>query len=148
MSRKFVMVVAGTLATSVLLVSASPTAKAVPQFKKEFDALYVKPDSENGNEKVFAETVEKVKCDVCHVPKKPKKMRNGYGEALSQFLDHKADKNNKEKIIEALEKVAAMKSVADDDNAPTFGELIAAGKLPGGEVDDAAGATADASGGK
>ena len=52
------------------------------------------------------------------------------------LLDRKKDAKNPEKIIEALEKVAAMHSVEGDDTSPTYGELIKAGKLPGGPLEE------------
>lgn len=108
------------------------SAQAIPPFKKEFDAKYVKKDSSDPNEKALAEAVERVKCNVCHKGK-DKKMRNGYGEELAQLLDKKADAKNPEKIQQALDKVADMKSDPNNANSPTFGDLIKEGKLPGGE---------------
>jgi hypothetical protein len=45
----------------------------------------------------------------------------------------KGEKDNK-KIEEALDKVAAAHVDANDDKSPTYGDLIKAGKLPGGEA--------------
>ncbi|MDA7980091.1 MAG: hypothetical protein MPJ50_15095 [Pirellulales bacterium] len=101
-------------------------AFAIPPFKKEFDAMYVKEGTE------FAKKVEEVKCNVCHVGTN-KKDRNAYGEELAKLLDRKTDMNKPAKIKEALKKVEEMKSVAGDDNSPSFGKLLQEGKLPGGE---------------
>ncbi len=117
-----------------LLLAPAESAHAIAPFKKEFDAKYVKEDPSTPEEIAFAAAVKKVKCNVCHVGKK-KKDRNAYGDALDALLDRKADMKNKAKIQEALDKVADMKSDADDPNSPTFGELIKQGKLPGGEED-------------
>jgi hypothetical protein len=40
--------------------------------------------------------------------------------------------DNKDKIGEALDKAAQLKSKPGDSSSPTFGDLIKAGKLPGG----------------
>ncbi len=99
---------------------------AIPAFQKEFYAKYLTDDT---NEE-YVTTVKEAKCFLCHVGKK-KKNRNVYGEALSELLDKKKDKKDKEKIQAALDQVAEMK-VEDKDDSPTFGDLIREGKLPGG----------------
>ena len=58
-----------------------------------------------------------------------------YGEALAKLLDKKEDKDNVEKIREALAKVAKESSDPANAAAPTFGALIEAGKLPGGPAE-------------
>jgi len=45
----------------------------------------------------------------------------------------KADKEDAEKIRKALDTVAKMKSDPKDEKSPTFGELLQAGQLPGGD---------------
>ncbi|HEY1600791.1 MAG TPA: hypothetical protein VGG64_14375 [Pirellulales bacterium] len=119
------------IATLVLGVSLN-TAYAIKPFKDEFDAKYVK-DSNNAE---FVEAVKKANCNLCHGKnaegKDDKKVRNAYGMALDKLLDKKEDAKNKEKIQAALDTVAAEKSNPDNPNAPTFGELIKQGKLPGG----------------
>lgn len=114
-------------------------AQALPPFFKEFQATYLKPDSDDAADKEYAELVaNKVKCNVCHVAGKPKKMRNAYGTQLSELLKKdnfkaprlKAEPDKvKAEIVAAFEAVAAKKSAGDD--SPTFGELIAQHKLPG-----------------
>ena len=116
------------MAAAPLLVAlfACP-ALAVPQFQKEFLAKYA--------DEAYADLAKEAKCFVCHQGKN-KKNRNPYGEALHQYLDKK-DKKDVEKIQNALETVAAESSDPSDPNAPTFGELIAQGQLPGGSLEDA-----------
>jgi Leucine Rich repeat len=129
-----------------LVLSMGPRAAlALPPFFKQFQATYLKPDSDDPKDKEFATLIIKtVKCDVCHIKGKPKKMHNPYGTQLSQLLD----KNNfkparlkaepekvKAEIVAAFEAVAAKKS--GDEKSPTFGELIAQHKLPGGEASPA-----------
>jgi hypothetical protein len=109
------------------------------KFEIEFKKLYYKPDSKDPKEKELAAAIDKVStkielddqtihnsCNVCHVKGKAKKLRNEYGDKLSDLLDVKKDKNNVEKIKESLTKVAAVKS----SQGPTYGELLKAGKLP------------------
>ena len=101
-------------------------AFAIKQFADEFKAVYV----EEGTP--LAAEVEKAKCNVCHMGKS-KKDRNAYGQALSELLDKKEDKDNKDKIRQALETVAAKPSAGA--GSPTFGDLIKEGKLPGGPAE-------------
>jgi hypothetical protein len=99
-------------------------------FHEEFVAKYVKPSSTDENEKAFAEAAQVAKCNICHQGK-TKAVRNVYGRALGRFLSED-DAENKEKIRTALDKAAQVKSNPDKPNSPTFGDLIKAGKLPGG----------------
>lgn len=132
-------------------IGGAPSAQAMPPFFKEFQGKYVKADSDDEKDKAFAALVtQTAKCNVCHVAGQDKKARNAYGKQLSTLLkkeNFKAErlKDEAEKctaeIIAALDAVAAMKS--GDDKSPTFGELIAAGKLPAGDA-PAAVATAPA----
>ena len=103
-------------------------AFAIKQFSDEFKEVYVKEGSP------LAAEVETAKCNVCHVGKS-KNNRNAYGEALAKLLDKNEDKDNKDKIRQALETVAKESSDTAKADAPTFGDLIAAGKLPGGPVE-------------
>ena len=138
------MVATATLAIGTRL----PSAQAVPPFMKEFTAKYVKADATDDKDKAFGEIVTKTaKCNVCHVGT-DKKMRNAYGKQLAMLLkkdNFKADRlaaepdKVKAEIDAALDAVAAMKS--GDGDAPTFGELIAQGKLPGGDAPAAAAAS-------
>ncbi|MEX0676860.1 MAG: hypothetical protein WD063_07275 [Pirellulales bacterium] len=124
-------------------------ARALPPIFQQFQATYLKADSSDEKDKEFAALVTgKVKCDVCHVTGKPKKMRNPYGTQLSMLLDKdnfkparlKAEPEKvKAEIVAAFEAVAAMKS--GDEKSPTFGELIAQHKLPGGDAPAAVAAT-------
>jgi hypothetical protein len=126
----FQVAVTGVM-VAVVVVSASRPAFAIKQFFDEFKAAYVKPESADPNEKALAAEVETAKCNVCHAGKS-KKDRNAYGNALADLLDKKEDAKNVAKIKESLEKVAAMPSVPGKADAPTFGDLIKQGKLPGG----------------
>lgn len=125
MIRRNAAVVTG-IAVAIGAAAWSGEAFAIKQFADEFKAVYV----EDGTP--LAAEVEKAKCNVCHVGKS-KKDRNAYGEALAELLDKKEDKDNKDKIRQALETVAAKPSAGA--GSPTFGALIKEGKLPGGPVE-------------
>jgi len=136
MRKAALATLAGAIALAALTYLSVDTAHAIPPFKKEFDAKYVKKDSTDPVEKQFAEAIETVKCNACHKGK-DKKMRNAYGEALDKLLDKKADAKDPEKIQKALAEVEEMHSDPDDDKSPTFGELIKKGELPGGKEEEA-----------
>ncbi len=117
-----------SLALAIGLGAIGQEAFAIKQFSDQFKELYVKEGTP------LAAEVETAKCNVCHKGKK-KTDRNSYGEALAKLLDKKADKDDIEKIRKALETVANESSNPEDPAAPTFGDLIEAGKLPGGPVE-------------
>ncbi len=123
------VLLAGGVACAATLWVGAESAFAIPQFKKQFDAMYVDEDSDDPAKQALAEAAKEAKCDICHMGRN-KKMRNPYGEQLSELLDKKEDKNNKEKIDEALETVAEIKVDPDDENSPTYGQLLDEGKLP------------------
>ena len=112
---------------AVMVFAGGPVreAYAIPKFAEEFKAMYVKDGTP------LAAAVEEAKCNVCHMGKS-KKDHNAYGNALAERLDKKEDAKNVEKIRKALEEVAALPSDPAKADAPTFGQLIADGKLPGG----------------
>jgi len=116
------------LMATIVLGTTAREAFAIKQFADEFKAVYVKDGSP------LAAEVESAKCNVCHKGKS-KKDRNAYGEALAKLLDKKEDKENKDKIRQALETVAKESSNPADASAPTFGALIEQGKLPGGPAE-------------
>lgn len=114
------------------LFASAQSVLAIQAFQNVFMEKYIK----NNEDKKFSEYVTtKVKCFVCHQGKN-RKNRNVYGAQLAELLDKKKDIRDLKKINEALDKVAKLHSDAKDDKSPTFGELIAKGKLPGGELED------------
>ena len=131
MQKKVLILFVSILATSGL---AQP-AQAIKPFAKEFMKLY-EVDKESEKKTDFAKAVLEAKCYVCHQGKK-KKHRNRYGKELAKLLDKKKDKKDTKKIVEAIEKVAKLHIDAKDKKSPTFGDLIKAGKLPGGSLKDA-----------
>lgn len=117
-----------------LLGITAETASAIAPFQAVFIKEYI---NDHPNEE-FAKMVKtKAKCHICHQGKKVGPHHNAYGKHLVELLDAKEDKKNTEKIKEALTKVAEMHSDPDDDKSPTYGELIAKGELPGGDLEKA-----------
>jgi squalene-hopene/tetraprenyl-beta-curcumene cyclase len=94
--------------------------------------MYLDQQSSDPHDVAFVATVRQAKCNLCHLGNN-KKDRNTYGAELAKLLDHREDKSNREKIRDALEQVAGLRSVAGDEKAKTFGQLIASRKLPGAE---------------
>lgn len=134
MKRPMILLACG-LAIGIGSLLATRPAMAVRQFRDEFYVLYLDEDSDEPEAVAYVELVKGARCDLCHVGRK-RENRNVYGEALAVLLDHDLDKEDKEKIQEAMKKVAQMKSNPDDPDSPTFGELIEQGKLPGGEKEE------------
>lgn len=118
-------------ATAVLGFSAD-SAFAIAPFQVEFYKLYL---TDHPDEEFVSYVKKEAKCNICHQGKKPGPHHNAYGIHLVELLDAKTDKKDKEKIKAALIEVAAMHSDPDDDKSPTYGELIADGKLPGGDLE-------------
>ncbi len=129
MKRAVLLSLAAAFALTVMFVVAVDEAHAIPQFSKEFKAKYVDAESSDPVMKDFAVKVKKAKCNICHVGKK-KKNRNAYGDQLSELLDKKKDKKDKEKIQASLDTVAEMKVDPEDENSPTYADLFAAGEIP------------------
>ena len=132
MKKRLLYPVSGVLVAAALLGWVTPSAQAIKPFSDQFKAKYVKEKPANDKEKALAEAVAKVKRLVCHEGRS-KKNRNRYGKQLAELLDKKTDKENVEKIKKALDRVAKTKVDAKKKDSPTFGDLIAQGKLPGGE---------------
>lgn len=148
----------GRVASLVMSISfAASPAYALPAFWSEFEAEYIKEDSKDPKEKAFAKLAAKSNketgwCYVCHIKGKTRKYHNTYGIALTKFLkkeDFSIKRRREEpaackkEILEAFSKAAKLKSEPEVKDSPTFGELIAEGKLPGKVVD-----TDDATGGE
>jgi cytochrome c2 len=133
----FAVVVAG----STLLGLYVGTAQSRPQYMKAFNTMYVKSDG-TPEQKALDDAIkglgERKGCLVCHEGEK-KSNRNAYGKELAKILKP-ADappefrgETDKGKIEDALKKVADIHTDPKDDKSPTYGDLIKAGKLPGGE---------------
>ncbi|MGL4512088.1 MAG: hypothetical protein ACRCT8_03290 [Lacipirellulaceae bacterium] len=116
------------IALAVVASFVAP-AEAFPEFQKQYLLKYA-----DGTDSAFTAVAKEAKCLSCHQGMKSKKNRNAYGEALHAHVG-KRDKKDVEKIVAALATVAAESSKPETEGAPTWGEIIADGKLPGGELE-------------
>jgi hypothetical protein len=145
--RKFCLLLLLLVGTGWNLAVHVEPASAIMPFWKQFEVRYIKKEPKTDEEKALAEAANEKntntgKCWVCHVKGKSKKVRNNYGQELAKLLDRKkytAARLKREKeacekeIQEALSKVEKLHSDAKDEASPLFGELIAAGKVPGNQ---------------
>lgn len=129
MKKVFVVALCAVAAVGTSMLINVQRAEARANYKKQFEAMYVKKESSDPNDKKLAEAAEAAKCGICHVGKE-KKDRNAYGQALAKLLMKKETDNAK--IDAALQEVAKEHSKPGDASSPTFGDLIKEGKLPGG----------------
>lgn len=114
------------------ILFSAESAVATTEFQKEFIKLYAKGKEVD---KDFKKIIRKGKCYVCHQGKDDHKNCNVYGMALAEYITED-DKKDKKKIIASLKLVADQASDPDSADAPTFGELISKGELPGGSIAD------------
>ena len=121
--KKFGLTLVGLFVVGLLVQSA----QARPDYKKVADAT--------SKDTKIAPVVEELKCNLCHVDKEEKKVRNDYGQALvkcglseEKFKELKADK---EKLAEYVKEVMKKAEAEKSASGATFGELIKAGKAPG-----------------
>jgi hypothetical protein len=139
MKRVVTLSMVGVFLASSLFVSP---AKALPDFKKAFEAKYVTDSSSEE----FKEAFKAAGCNVCHVKgNSNRKARNPYGAALAKITGGHANADLKaakdaggddgraaklkeilKKLDQAFEKVEAQKAASGQ----TYGELLKAGKLP------------------
>jgi hypothetical protein len=121
--KKFGLTLVGLFLVGMLVQSAH----ARPDYKKVADTT--------SKDTKLAPVVEELKCNLCHVDKEEKKVRNDYGQALvkcglseEKYKELKADKEKlADYIKEVMKKAEGEKSVT----GATFGDLIKAGKAPG-----------------
>ena len=107
-------------------------AAAIGKFQKTFQKHYV---DEHPDEEFATFVKRKARCYVCHQGKK-KTNCNPYGKQFIELLDEKADKDDHEKVLAVLITVGKRRSDPDDPGSPTYDELIASSKLPGGPLED------------
>jgi hypothetical protein len=121
------------VATLLLVVWMVQPAQAVLQFCKVFKTEYL----DNHPNQEYAAELNKAanKCFICHQGKN-RKNHNAFGEPLVDLLDRKTDTKDIPKITAALKKVAAMPVDPSKPDGETFGDRIAAGKWPGGDLED------------
>jgi hypothetical protein len=137
--RKYLiaLVVAGIATTGAV------PAFAVKQMNDHFIKLYAGEKADEG----FKKLVSEAKCNVCHVYREAKKVRNPYGTALHDliektefpFAEFKKARTEEElaKFQEQLNAIfkQAAESKSWDENHKTFGDRIKANLLPGGNAD-------------
>jgi hypothetical protein len=115
----------------VFLFSRVQPAAAFPEYFKAWQTEYLDNPEHKADPK-FVDSVRKdAKCLLCHQGAKSKENRNAYGAELAKILTKK-DKKNTDKIMAAFKTVGAMKA---EGGKETFDERIAAGKLPGGDLE-------------
>ena len=116
-----------------LLSATARPAAAVLQFYKVWETEYLTdhPDKD------YVALVKKPanRCFVCHEGKN-RKHRNEYGKLMEESLDARKDTKDKEKILAAIKAAGEKHFDPNDESSETFAERIAAGKFPGGELDD------------
>ena len=127
-SRLRVAIVSAMLFAICVLTASSAVAR--PNYFTQWRKLYL---TEKTTEKYDKLIKKQAKCFVCHQGKK-KKNHNDYGELLEDLIKEK--EKDKEKITKAIQKVGKMHSDPKDKKSPTYDELIAKGKLPGGKLAD------------
>lgn len=132
----------GILGVAILTMGTAQNAFGLTQFKKAFEKKY----TANHKSEDFQKLAKKTSCKICHVGKK-KSYNNAYGTMLKKLIEGDANDRYKaakkkgpdagkaelEKILKeldaAFDKVAKAK-VSKEKDAPTYGDLIKAGKLP------------------
>lgn len=116
-------------AVFVLVLAATP-ARATPDFFKTFTAEYLQ---EHPDEAFAAFARTEAKCNICHQGTKGK-LPNVYGQQLAELVDAKLVRKDTAAMTAALQAVAKLPADPADPDGETFGQRIAAGKLPGGEL--------------
>jgi hypothetical protein len=106
----------------------TPPARAIEEFRDEFEARFVNRRSRKRVDKAFARAVAEAKCTVCH-PGDDKHKLNAFASQVGQLVN-KGDKNNKERIRQALDRAATISSDPYTPKSPTFGEQMRKGELP------------------
>ncbi len=139
-----VCVLSRTVATALVVACLlSSPAQAIPPLVEQFKTKYVSAEPASDQEKSFAELVTKTKCNLCHVDGEKKSVRNRYGTELSKLVNKDELKaglesdpeKTTEELSAAFEKIAALPYATDQENSPTFGQVISLGRLPGAEHD-------------
>lgn len=125
-----------TFLAVLLVMLGAQSVEAHVQFQKQWVEMYIDKDDKSPENKAYIKLVAKGKdrCLVCHQGKK----RHNYNPYGQQFVGNltEDDKKDDDKIKEWLTKVGKMHSNADDDSSPTYNELIADRKFPGGDVEE------------
>jgi hypothetical protein len=119
------------LAFALVTMAAERAAATLP-FQKAFVREYVT----DRDDPEFATLVQRnAKCNVCHQGTKSRKNLNPYGAELAKLLNYRTDNHDGEKIAAALQEVAALPADPSRTDGPTYGERIAEGELPAGNLE-------------
>lgn len=114
-------------ASAFLVACLSHSALAHPQYRAVLEA--------ESKDKKIEPAVKELKCNFCHVDKKPKKIRNTYGKALEKVgvseAKYKELKEDKEKLADYIKQAMEAAAAETSPSGKTFGELIEAGEAPG-----------------
>lgn len=114
------MVIAGAFIMALLILSGGE-ATARPKYLAVANAKYPELVEKHGKD-------GKLTCVLCHPSTEKKKtFRNNFGAALGKSIGKK-NETDEDKIKEALSQAEKEKSATE---GKTFGDLIAAGELPG-----------------
>ena len=119
------------LGAALLLGATYRPAEAFPDFKKAFDAKYVK-----GGSDALKAAFKTQSCNTCHIKGKPKKMQNAYGHELHEALEDlytkgvkKNIKTDKEAILKALDTAFKTVGAKKSKTGETYDARIKAGDL-------------------
>lgn len=121
----------GILMLGAMALTLVGSAQARPPYPPVFKEVY----DGNGDAIKAAITGDK-KCNVCHEGT-DKKMRNEFGKALSKAFgkdDFMKLKSDKEALAAGLKEAFKKTEAEKNSDGKTFGELLKAGKLPGGDL--------------
>lgn len=116
-----------------MIGSAAPTGATV-QFQKVLTDEYL---AAHTNRQFVDYVRREAKCNTCHQGCKDRKNHNAYGDALARLLDAKADRDDRAKVLAALREVESLPADRRQPAGPTFGDRLAAGQLPAGDLEDA-----------
>ena len=74
------------LAAAAIVGLAVVPAAAVPAFRQQFAAKYVKPDSKDPKDIALRDAFDEAGCNLCHVGE-DRANRNAYGRALGKLAE-------------------------------------------------------------
>lgn len=123
-----------SIALAALVICIASPCRATVQFQKVFVDEYLAEHSD----REFVEYVRtKAKCFTCHQGSKHRQNHNAYGRVLAELLDAPADNKDSAKIVAVLREMESRAADPSMLDGTTFGQRIAASRLPAGELDDA-----------
>jgi hypothetical protein len=109
--------------------TVAPDAMATAKFQRVFIDECLKEHPDNDYVKFMR---REARCLICHQGKGGH-YNHVYGEHLAKHWDHEADKNDTEKMAAAIAAVNKLPYDPENPDGGTFGDRIAASKLPAGD---------------